>query len=403
MIDEAALYAEHPWLDPAEWRDRECYVVGCGASIIGTDWSVLAGKNTIAVNEAVGEFESTIAFSFDPLFDKRTRGGWFGPRVKKNWEKHEGKIVLKPGKGYRKPRGATSGLGGMELALCLGANPIYLVGMDYRIGSIGGGSAVISDLDFKHALAPAVERFAHETDSVGRFINLNDRSRLKCFATRPPLPKLNGRSLSTRVDAMTFDLLRENLAPGAWRGRRCFVVGCGPSVLAFDWSRLECEKTIGVNGALQHFKPSVAFTMDSLFDQNAREGKYGPEMMAQWGLHPCKLFKHSRDKEPTGASSGMGAIQLALYLGASPIYLLGFDFGHVEEMGLTSSHCIENYPVCPKEKYENVLIPAMNAFAKRILNGKQTGWGEEPHVPPKIINLNPHSNLKCFEFGEFPT
>lgn len=50
------------------------------------------------------------------------------------------------------------------------------------------------------------------------------------------------------------------LEDGAWRGRRAFVVGGGPSLRGFDFSRLRNELWIGCNMAFLE-RPTIAFSV----------------------------------------------------------------------------------------------------------------------------------------------
>ena len=87
------------------------------------------------------------------------------------------------------------------------------------------------------------------------------------------------------------------------------------------------------------------------------------------------------------SNSGLGAMMLAIALGANPIYLLGYDMYIKGDR----THWHEGYPNQDRGKiYDGKLkkyIRRLKEFAPQI---------EEKGV--KIINLNPESALKCFSF-----
>ena len=137
-----------------------------------------------------------------------------------------------------------------------------------------------------------------------------------------------------------------------WTNRRAFVVGGGPSLIGFDWETLRNERVIAVNRACETVPwADVLFSMDTRF--------------FNWFLENVKDFEgqivHHRGSEAqvpselidrvievdvagervitedlmeglgSGANSGYGAMNLALALGASPVYLLGFDLNPTQE------------------------------------------------------------------------
>lgn len=206
------------------------------------------------------------------------------------------------------------------------------------------------------------------------------------------------------------------LEDGAWSGRRCFVVGGGESLKGFDWSRLEGELTIAVNATAKRMSlpPTIAFTMDAAYARKQIDphgqtlpwedgvGLARPQNPEWAALPSVKVF---HDATPDGwpwegwlergfsahigssgwlrwgtsledglvwsCNSGLGAINLADVLGASPIYLLGFD-GH-------GAHFHDDYRGGPTVEYH-----AMAA-----------GWHKAclDQVRGDVLNLNPESSL----------
>jgi len=118
-----------------------------------------------------------------------------------------------------------------------------------------------------------------------------------------------------------------------------FIVGGGPSLIKFDWSRLALKNVIAVNRAYEVLPNAGHIFFSSLFF---------------WGHHKRCLLDHPATKVTTstavrhvsvevygtdrskglstlqrslcvGKSSGQAAINLATLLGATRIVLLGFD------------------------------------------------------------------------------
>jgi len=213
-------------------------------------------------------------------------------------------------------------------------------------------------------------------------------------------------------------LVKEVLPDNAWKGEPCFIVGGGPSLRRFDFSRLKGKKTIGINLAFLFFEPSIIFSMDASFFRRVLRGEYDSKYemdVARWfmkskALKVCLLtyaaalpsdmlvvpvffnYKIGLKAFPLsmeqgighGNSSGYGALNLAACLGANPIYLLGYDLkigadgashfhlGHLKSMAESKLESMRRY----------------FDFAAQAL---------EPSGI-RVVNLNPDSALKCFEF-----
>ena len=112
-----------------------------------------------------------------------------------------------------------------------------------------------------------------------------------------------------------------------------------------------------------------------------------------------KAFTFSmKDGLGHGNNSGYAALNLACCLGASPIYLLGFDMKHepikmkatqlsqvFQRYQLKKSHWHNGHPSQQGEKDVKGFIQYYNQAAEKI---KSHGI--------KVINLNPDSALDCF-------
>ena len=211
-------------------------------------------------------------------------------------------------------------------------------------------------------------------------------------------------------------LLHDFIPSGSWKGRRCFILGGGPSLKGFDFSKLNGELVIACNRSFESF-PSAAI----MIAQDARlwgwyeSGQLGEE--ARQKFQQYKGFKswvnvqafpypedvfiinttHVRNFNwddynysqglPWCSNTGLDALCLAVCLGASPIYLLGFDC-YGKDGKTANFHA--GYPDHNEEKiYKDSMVPNFNDFSPQI------------NAVAKVVNLNPKSELKCFEFGKF--
>ena len=212
--------------------------------------------------------------------------------------------------------------------------------------------------------------------------------------------------------------LWEVLPDGAWKNKPCFIVGGGPSLKGFDWTMLKGYRTIGVNRAFERFEPTIIFSMDTRFLNWVMNDKYtlvkdGAETKAKFmaskaykvwlctytiGLpkgffivhvatsyfYGLRNFSLSSMQEGIchGDNSGYAALNLAVCLGANPIYLLGFDCKH--ENG--RSHWHEGHVMGQKRKDAEKWASRFEIAAK-ILAPTEF----------RVVNLNPDSALECFE------
>ncbi len=169
---------------------------------------------------------------------------------------------------------------------------------------------------------------------------------------------------------------------------KCFIIGRGASLEGFDFSILDNEYKISVNGF--HGSPNAIVFLDSIFVTKnlenllsfkgdiytCQESKYmeiAEELDTGQRIHEIFLRKGSRDN-----SSGISAIEVALDL-AKKIYLLGYDFKYTN--GRTHFDRKESH-VC----YKN----------DGWLNRRLKRFEELPSN--RIFNCNKDSEIKCFEF-----
>lgn len=200
------------------------------------------------------------------------------------------------------------------------------------------------------------------------------------------------------------DVLRQ----GQWKGQRCFIIGGGPSVKNFDLKKLEGENTIAINLAFRLFNPTIIYGMDARLWGWIELGDTGP--LDKLVFDKCKAIKVWSDTEMVplpeeifiaksigrpglshdikegvacGTNSGYGALNIALLLGASEIYLIGYDFN--------GEGWHKDYPA-PRGVGHDFHMECYNESSE-----------EYKTFPSKIINLNRESGLKIFEFGDMPT
>jgi len=187
---------------------------------------------------------------------------------------------------------------------------------------------------------------------------------------------------------------------GAWKGHRCFIIGGGPTVLTHNLDRLAGELTIGVNRAYDVYYPSILCALDPQFYEWAETGAFGIFSEMRYRSYPgTKAWAQVRPDTSVNASgiytveniarhcnnSGQAAINLAIELGASPIYLIGFDM----KGNPTNFH--DGYPTgASPDVYEGYVKSIESSVPERAKE-----YGVE------IINLSTDSALTAFPHGDF--
>jgi SAM-dependent methyltransferase len=224
-------------------------------------------------------------------------------------------------------------------------------------------------------------------------------------------------SFNTKGERIQTLKLHDVLPSGSWKGRRCFILGGGQSLKGFDFSQLKGELVIACNRAFESCpNAAVMIAQDARLWGWYEGGDLGMEAREKFRAFKgfkswvnCQAFPypedlyiidttHVRDFNwdkynysggiPWCTNTGLDALCLAVCLGANPIYLLGFDcYG---KDGKTANFH-EGYPDHNDEIiYKENMVPNFNDFSPYI------------NAVTKVINLNPKSEIKCFEFGELP-
>lgn len=193
------------------------------------------------------------------------------------------------------------------------------------------------------------------------------------------------------------------LSNGAWLGKRCFIIGGGPSLRCTDLSGLEGENVIGINMGYRFPATTVALVCSiNLLNRLRREHDWlnwtGTKLTLEsfiWNgatNYGCNVLSVAPRECTWGPSLEVGfpipgnagplAINLAAVLGASPIYLLGFDMRG--EGGQTANYHSYYRVKLPESRYE--------LYAKEI--------EERCAGRANIVNLTPDSALTCFPTAE---
>jgi len=166
---------------------------------------------------------------------------------------------------------------------------------------------------------------------------------------------IKNKTYSFTSERFTNRFFHEVMPDGSWENKACFIVGGGPSLANFNWSLLKGKRTIGINRVYEKIDPTIIFSMDTRFLRWILEGKYGEVIKERFisskaykvwlctytCILPIEIFimrvyesyskgfrafpLSMKDGLGHGNNSGYGALNLAVCLGANPIYLLGFD------------------------------------------------------------------------------
>lgn len=149
-----------------------------------------------------------------------------------------------------------------------------------------------------------------------------------------------------------------------WQGQAAYLIGGGSSLALFDFKLLAGKNTIGINDAFKLGESIVKICMfgdATFFHKNVAElDKFKSQIVTcspnlfGLGVGWLKRMKREKDGLYSGDtlgwnhSTGAAAINLAISKGATEIYLLGYDAGHVN--GKTHWHRYRNRPI-PEESY----------------------------------------------------
>ncbi len=210
--------------------------------------------------------------------------------------------------------------------------------------------------------------------------------------------------------------LHEIIRDGAWKGSRAFVIGGGPSLKGFDFDALAGECVITTNRGFEACHCScLNVSVDLDFWTRVEKGIFGEDARQAWlDKMLVKVFVESHiNKMPcpeqyhmarlmgdgtgvgrslatgvthggaNGYNSGYAALDIAICLGANPIYLLGFDMKgsatKAQDWWYKGGYPTTN-PVVPYPIFLSIFQESATAF----------------NACAEIVNLNPDSALECF-------
>ena len=189
--------------------------------------------------------------------------------------------------------------------------------------------------------------------------------------------------------------------PKIWNGDTVYIVAGGASLAGFNFDRLNGKNVIAINKAFMYVKnPTVLYWTDTRFYNwykneidSLKTIKITASHSGRYLADDVTLIKNagsgrtmdlgSQDRLTTGNNSGLGAIGLAIKMGAKKIYLLGYDMGHTAG----KSHFHDGYPAGGSRDhiYKGMIRQIEDNDA--MLNSMA-----------QIFNTNPKSNLRCFNF-----
>jgi len=240
------------------FKDEPCFIIGGGPSLTNFNFKLIENHNTIGVNKAFIKYPCTINYSMDIDFYKyiSSTGNHDKKRYKvwKKWQEYKGiKAFLETYSNqynygddvYTITRredkvisldiaqgmygGSNSGFGAMMLAISLGANPIYLVGLDFKVNHKdrkthwhdGHPGQSIEVMEQKFDLwRYQFEEFATPIDVMGiEVINLNKTSSLESYpkddvkkAAKDVRKTFTAATnLEERQEELEYNLSRENI------------------------------------------------------------------------------------------------------------------------------------------------------------------------------------------------
>jgi len=182
-----------------------------------------------------------------------------------------------------------------------------------------------------------------------------------------------------------------------FEGDDVFIIGGGPSLYEFDFSRLEGKRVIAINHSYRYCKPEIVVFLDQKFKTEClRDFNHdlysmpfkiiaGPSSgMKNQGNCTVVHMAKKPSKDPAflhgRSQTGLVAINAALIGNARNIYLMGFDGGFSKGMG-------HFYSKDRKHSQDN----NENQYSK--MNSKYDVYSEYKN----IYNCNIESKLSAFK------
>ena len=204
--------------------------------------------------------------------------------------------------------------------------------------------------------------------------------------------------------AFNYHTVQDRFEEGAWKGRPGFLIGGGPSAAEVPFQRLSGERVVAVNRAHECGVADVVVTGELRWLRNfsrveeinrriplvyayCADVKKNRRMRINRNVYviPCvdadgPLWGTSFEEGVARGCSGIRALNFLALLGASPIYLIGFDF----TFSWSQSHWHAGYPLPPEEDDLKVFQRVWERVAEQIPKDVQ------------IFNLSMRSMLGVF-------
>lgn len=207
------------------------------------------------------------------------------------------------------------------------------------------------------------------------------------------------------------------LKGGEWRNETCFIIGGGPSLRGFDFERLRGKgRVIACNRVFLDVPfADMMIAMDIDLYRWIHSGALSRQLgrkknealrefrkfkgLKVWieignnrmnGIHYIhnyrfpRITRRFRQGVYTGNNTGVGALMTAACLACKPIYLLGIDGRHEGKR----THYHSGYP---RRQADKTAASFVNHF--KFVSGplKRNKF--------RVVNLNPHSAVRCFPFS----
>jgi hypothetical protein len=215
----------------------------------------------------------------------------------------------------------------------------------------------------------------------------------------------------------------EIIHSGQWAGRKCTIIGGGPSLVDFDFSSIIPGAVIGINKAFLFYPVDINYSMDIRFhDELTYPQDHDPgnfELRKKWSdFHGIKLFLKQDFKARFensvyvinnvmrkiismdlsigihgGSCSGFGAVMLAIAMGCTKIGLLGYDMAVNRNAGRTHFHDgYEHHKNKPVDEQLNQMQKKLDDYREEI----EEFAGNIKTAGIEVFNLSPISAIVGF-------
>ncbi len=192
---------------------------------------------------------------------------------------------------------------------------------------------------------------------------------------------------------------------GILTGRRVFLIGGGPSLKGFDLTRLDNEFTIAINHSFDFYPQARAVLfVDGSYAEMARDrlAKYEGLIFASFrcqDILPRRrnlyVFPQNNTRPGstiseglfTGKLSALCALNLALIMGASEIYLLGYDLNYQNGEHHWYGTAAANQEAYAEDRFK-AKIPLFDTYKP---------WAD------RIFNCSATSAIKVFRYKDLDT